>query len=98
MSQRLKFIPPMLPTLAEEPPRGADWLHEIKHDGYRTQLAIENGTARAYTRRGFDWTDKYQPIVQAAAKLPARSAIMGWRGDLSQALWRIGLRGLPQGH
>lgn len=35
-----KFIPSMQPTLVDEPPAGGDWLHEIKYDGYRTQLAI----------------------------------------------------------
>src|SRR4028118_774163 len=43
----LGFTSPMLPTLFAEPPAGDDWLHEIKHDGYRTQLVIENGSVRA---------------------------------------------------
>src|SRR6476620_4330912 len=35
---RLRFIPPQLPSLTEHPPEGADWIHEVKHDGYRTML------------------------------------------------------------
>ncbi len=73
---RLSFVDPMLPTLVEDPPSGVNWIHEVKHDGYRTQLIVQNGTAHAFTRRGFDWTEKYRPIVAAAAKLPARSAIL----------------------
>ena len=29
------FIEPCLPSLADRPPSGANWIHEIKHDGYR---------------------------------------------------------------
>ena len=73
---RLSFIEFQLPSLADEPPEGDGWLHEIKHDGYRTQLVIERGKARALTRRGFDWSSKYGDIVEAAAALPVKSAIL----------------------
>ena len=39
------FVPPLLPTLVETPPAGEGWVHEIKHDGYSTQLVIEPGKA-----------------------------------------------------
>ena len=29
------FIEPCLPSPGEQPPTGPDWVHEIKHDGYR---------------------------------------------------------------
>jgi ATP-dependent DNA ligase len=29
------WIEPQLTRLADEAPEGADWLHEIKYDGYR---------------------------------------------------------------
>jgi ATP-dependent DNA ligase len=41
---RLGFIPPQLPSLTDQPPEGGDWIHEVKHDGYRTMLVIERGT------------------------------------------------------
>jgi ATP-dependent DNA ligase len=50
----LSFIEPMTPTLVREPPRGCEWLHEIKYDGYRTQLIMDDAGVRAFTRRGFD--------------------------------------------
>ncbi|WP_346732390.1 hypothetical protein [Mesorhizobium opportunistum] len=53
---RLKLIRPMFPTLVEVPPTGDNWIRGIKYDGYRTQIIIENGTARAITRRGYDWS------------------------------------------
>ena len=54
--RRLGFVPPMLPTLVASPPEGDRWLHEIKHDGYRTELIIEPDRCRAFTRRGHDWS------------------------------------------
>jgi bifunctional non-homologous end joining protein LigD len=62
--------------LTDQPPEGADWIHEIKHDGYRTMLTVERGTARAYTRNGHDWSDRYAGIIASARKLPCRSAIL----------------------
>ena len=50
------FIVPQVPTASPEPPNGARWIHEIKHDGFRTLLAIQDGTVRAFTRNGHDWT------------------------------------------
>jgi len=29
------FIPPCLPSGSKAPPSGKEWLHEIKHDGFR---------------------------------------------------------------
>src|SRR5918996_668219 len=72
----LGFIPPQLPTLTDQPPEGEGWIHEVKHDGYRTLLVIERGKARAYTRQGHDWSERYPGIVEAAAKLRCRTAIL----------------------
>src|SRR5215472_581361 len=72
----LGFIPPQLPSLTDQPPEGADWIHEVKHDGYRTMLVIERGNARTFTRNGHDWSDRYPGIIAAARKLPCRAAIL----------------------
>jgi bifunctional non-homologous end joining protein LigD len=73
---RLSFIEFQSPTLVDKAPEGSNWIHEIKYDGYRTELIIEGGIARAYTRRGYDWSHKYVRIVEAAGKLPAKCAII----------------------
>jgi bifunctional non-homologous end joining protein LigD len=57
-------------------PPPAGWIHEVKHDGYRTLLIVERRKACAYTRNGFDWTDRYPGIIKAAVKLDCRSAII----------------------
>jgi bifunctional non-homologous end joining protein LigD len=48
-------------------------VHEFKHDGYRLMVRREGTTVRLFTRRGYDWTDRYPAIAAAAAKLRARS-------------------------
>ena len=59
VGNRLDFIERMVPTLVDGPPEGEDWLHELKLDGYRSQIVLELGEAVVFTRRGHDWTDKY---------------------------------------
>ncbi len=49
------FIEPLLATQRPNPPAGADWIHEIKWDGYRLQISRSDAGMHAYTRRGYDW-------------------------------------------
>lgn len=71
----LKFIRPMFPTLVEVPPTVDNWIHEIKYDGYRTQVHVEDGAARAFTSTGIDWSTTYKQVVGAAKDI-AGSAIL----------------------
>jgi bifunctional non-homologous end joining protein LigD len=64
------FVEPQLCRLVEQPPSGANWLHEVKFDGYRVQLRVEDGKAALRTRKGLDWTAKFPAIAKVAAKLP----------------------------
>jgi ATP-dependent DNA ligase len=50
------FIAPCLPTKTDKLPSGSQWLHEIKHDGFRI-IARKNGErVRLYGRPGNDLT------------------------------------------
>ena len=71
-----KFVEPQLASPVEQPPDGKEWLHEIKYDGYRIEAAVGGGTARIYTRKGLDWTDKFRNLVRPLADLPCRSALI----------------------
>jgi bifunctional non-homologous end joining protein LigD len=64
------FVAPQLCTLVERPPAGEGWCHEIKFDGYRVQLRVEDGEATLKTRKGLDWTGKFGSIAKEAAALP----------------------------
>jgi ATP-dependent DNA ligase len=48
------YIPPCIPTRAVKPPSGPDWVHEIKHDGYRLQVRRDGDAVRLFARRGYD--------------------------------------------
>jgi DNA ligase D-like protein (predicted ligase) len=75
-SSPLGFMKPEIPTLVPEPPSGEGWIHEIKHDGYRTLVIIDPGKVRALSRHGRDWTGPYRRVVEAAAKLTCHSAVL----------------------
>jgi bifunctional non-homologous end joining protein LigD len=45
------FVDPYIPSLAPKPPSGPDWVHEVKHDGYRL-IMRRGGEAVAAGRTG----------------------------------------------
>jgi bifunctional non-homologous end joining protein LigD len=63
------FVPPQLARLVDAPPSGPTWVHEVKYDGYRMQLRVEDGKARLSTRKGLDWTAKFPEIAADGARL-----------------------------
>ena len=73
---RIGFIEPCLPSAAERPPSGPDWIHEIKHDGYRLTARRDSVGLRLRTRNGHDWADRYPAIVEAVNQLKARSCLI----------------------
>ena len=74
------FIPPALASPVAEPPEGEDWLHELKLDGYRIQVHVDEKDgkrrARLFTRKGLDWTHRMRGIAEAVAELPVHAAIL----------------------
>jgi bifunctional non-homologous end joining protein LigD len=59
------FIKPQLATLKEHAPSGAQWIHEIKYDGYRTQVHLDRGVANIFTRNGHNWTNRFSHIASS---------------------------------
>ncbi|NOJ43022.1 ATP-dependent DNA ligase [Bradyrhizobium sp. WSM 1791] len=70
------FIKPQLATLKAKAPKGDQWLHEIKYDGYRIQVHLKNGRKKVYTRNGLDWTKRFTEIAGALA-IPGEAIIDG---------------------
>ena len=70
------FRAPQLAEPASDPPKGDTWLHEVKLDGYRAQVAIGGRGLRIRTRNGVDWTDRFAELVPALADLPCKSALI----------------------
>src|SRR5215467_10613695 len=61
------FVIPAQPVVALKPPTGADWVHQIKHDG------SDGPAVRLYTRNAYDWTERLPAIAAAAARIKAES-------------------------
>ncbi len=70
------FVEPALATLAGKAPSADGWIHEIKFDGYRLQARLEGGRVRLLTRRGLDWTRKFEPIANRIGRLRAETALL----------------------
>lgn len=68
------WIKPQLSKLVKVPPEGAEWLHEIKLDGYRMHARLDRHDVRLLTRTGLDWTKKYPRIAEALRSVPASQA------------------------
>ncbi len=79
------FRPVQLAALVDTVPTGDRWLHEMKYDGYRVLIAVGSGQARAYTRSGLDWSEKFGGIVEAAARLDVRSALIDGEAVVMEA-------------
>jgi bifunctional non-homologous end joining protein LigD len=65
---------PQLTTLREAPPRGDEWLHEVKWDGYRLLADLDDGIVKLRSRNGLDWTGDFPEIASALEALPVSSA------------------------
>src|SRR5882757_5850174 len=59
---------PCIPTRATAVPDRPEWLHEIKHDGYRLIVQREGKRVRLWTRNGHDWSDRFPLISEAALR------------------------------
>jgi len=70
------WISPSKPTLVIKPPPGPEWQHEIKWDGYRISIAINDGKVTIYSSTGLDFTNRFPAIATAAAGLPVRNAVI----------------------
>ena len=70
------FIVPCRPTLVRAPPVGPGWLHEVKHDGFRTLARKQGERVDVWSRYGTDFTAKFLNIAAAVAALPAEDALI----------------------
>ena len=75
-SQLVGSIEPCLPSPAKVPPSGPDWIHEIKHDGFRIMAWRDGASVRLITRNGNDFTKRFPLAAAAVAALPGRSCLI----------------------
>ena len=73
-----KASKPMLASLKNTVPKGTQWIHELKFDGYRVLIFMENKRVRVLTRNGHDWSHKVPALIQSLEKWsPANMVLDG---------------------
>ena len=70
------FILPCQPALADRPPSGPGWLHEIKFEGYRVIARRDGEQVRLWARTTSDYSKAFTRIRDAVAALPVESAVL----------------------
>jgi hypothetical protein len=72
------FIHPCRPTVAQRPPRGPGWAHELKHDGYRLQIHEANEATIV------DWIAQGQ--FDCPLRVVAFNTWEGWSRDVTKEI------------
>ena len=67
LKRYVRRFEPCLPRPAKQPPAGKDWIHEIKHDGFRIMAWRDGDELRLLSRKGYDLTDRFQHAAAAMA-------------------------------
>jgi len=67
---RVGFIEPMLLVRTNALPEGANWLYEVKLDGYHAIAIKAGGHVRLRSRNDNDFTARYPAIAKALQSLP----------------------------
>ncbi len=73
---KINFVEPQLALLVDKPPKGKDWIHEIKLDGYRVQAHIANDGISLFTRKGFEWSEKFKGLLPTLRKLEKYNVVL----------------------
>src|SRR5688572_10478305 len=74
---KASFIPPMLLLRTEKLPEGAEWIYQIKVDGYRGIAFQTGGKVYLRSRNDNDFAARYPAIVKALQPLPKETVIDG---------------------
>ena len=73
---RQHLFAPCIPTRATKVPSHPDWVHEVKHDGFRLIVSRDGDRVRLYSRNGNNFTDRYPLIVETALRIRSRQFVL----------------------
>jgi bifunctional non-homologous end joining protein LigD len=62
--------------VADKPPAGPGWIHEIKHDGFRILAHRQGHAVRLLTRNGNDLANRFPLAAAAVLALPVKSCVV----------------------
>ena len=68
-------IEPMLARPANQPPTSADYVYEVKWDGIRALIALDEGVVRIHGRHRMDLTRQFPELLDAEPAFRATSAL-----------------------
>jgi bifunctional non-homologous end joining protein LigD len=71
-----RYLEPMRATLATKPFRDADWLFEVKWDGYRVEAVVRDGKVGLFTRNGHDAAAYFPRLLTPPTWIEATEAIV----------------------
>ena len=67
---------PLSRLRSQSPPAGPDWIHEVKHDGYRLLARKDAGRVVLWTPHGIDFTDRLPKVAEAVRSLPVETVLL----------------------
>ena len=70
------FIPPLIPSSAKVLPRGAEWIHEPKWDGFRFQIVKNGRDVRLFARNRSEYSDRFPRMTEWFAHFPTQAVIL----------------------
>lgn len=70
------FVTPMAAVAVKQLPEGADWLYEVKWDGYRSLIIKDGSRVQIQSRNHKNLTVMYPGIAAAALELRADQAVL----------------------
>jgi ATP-dependent DNA ligase len=85
---------PCIPTRGTAVPARPEWIHEIKHDGYRLIVQRDGNRVRLFTRNGHDWSDRFPLIAEAALRNRNSSFVLDGEAVLLDVNGRSDFTGL----
>ena len=72
MRSAIGFVEPCLPSPTKQPPAGPNWIHKIKHDGFRIMARRDGAGVRLFSRNGHDFTSRFpllcRPLILVIVK------------------------------
>jgi bifunctional non-homologous end joining protein LigD len=69
-------LEPMLATLVDKPPRGEEWLYEIKWDGIRAVIFLDHEEVRIASRSGIHCERQYPELAVLPHQVAGQTAIL----------------------
>jgi bifunctional non-homologous end joining protein LigD len=66
----------MAPSLAKLPPTGPEWIHEVKFDGWRVQVHVDDGEAAIYSKNGADYTRRFPSLGPVLNDIRVKNAVL----------------------